>query len=133
MRQLQVGRERGAAEGGGGALKGRRALKGANRAQWAAQAGPAGPMLFSIIYCDSERMQGDMGQALFLHSVNLGMQWDFPGNTGADQKFKMPLFPQKGSDSDISHGPQNVAMFSGTPQGAGSAQRRWQGLNSRPQ
>eukprot|EP00069_Balaena_mysticetus_P010080 bmy_20492T0 len=29
-------------------------------------------MLFSVIYCDSERTQGDMGQSLFLHSENLG-------------------------------------------------------------
>lgn len=58
---------------------------------------------------------------------------DFPGNSGVEQKFKMPRFPRKGSDSDILHGLQNVDVSSGTPEGAGSAQRRWQGLNSRPQ
>ena len=74
-----------------------------------------------------------MGWDMFLRNENLGMWQDFPENMGVEQKFKMPLFPQKCSDSDIIRGPQNVDMSSGTPEGAGSAQRRWQGLNHRPQ
>lgn len=61
--QLQVGGTKRAAEGkglskGGGPWPGQISL------QQAAQAGPAGPLLFSVIYCDSET-QGDMGKALF--------------------------------------------------------------------
>lgn len=60
--QLQAGRTRRAAEGKG-LLKGRGPWTGQIGLQQAAQAGPAGPLLFSVIYCDSET-QGDMGKAL---------------------------------------------------------------------
>lgn len=50
-----------------------------------------------------------------------------------EDKFKMLRFPQKGGDSDIIHVPQDATMSFSPRGGAGSAQRRWQGLNSRPQ
>lgn len=54
------------------------------------------------------------------------------GAGGMQQEFKRPHFPQKGSDSDIIHMPQNVAMLFSTQEGAGSAQRRWWELNIDP-
>lgn len=48
-----------------------------------------------------------------------------------EDKFKMLRSPQKGGDSDIIHVPQDATMSFSTQ--GGSAQRGWQGLNSRPQ
>ena len=55
-------------------------MKGENHSQRAAQASPAGPMLFNVIYCDSERTQGDMGWDMFLRNENLGISVDMSGH-----------------------------------------------------
>lgn len=50
-----------------------------------------------------------------------------------EDKFKMLRSPQKVGDSDIVHVPRDTTMSFSTQGGPGSAQRRWQGLNGRPQ